>query len=91
MKITIEIPDEEIKKAIKDVLVRQIMSRETWSSGARFRKEYRESIKELIYSPEIKAEIIEKATKEAAYELRRNGMPVLMDKVMGKECENEKR
>lgn len=91
MKITVEIPDEEIRQAVKDVIVRQIMNGNGWDSGSRFRKEYKEIIKELIYSPEIKADIIERATKEAAYELRRKGMPVLMDKVMGKECENEKR
>ena len=81
MKITIEIPDGEIRECLKDKIVREIMSENSLGYGSRFRKEYKEVIKELIYQPDIKQDIIEMATKEAAYELRRKGMPVLMEKL----------
>ena len=84
MKITIEIPDEEIRERLTDTIIREIMSEESWklsAYGRKFRSMYEEIIKEMIYKPEIKQDIIEKATDKAAYELRRKGMPVLMDKL----------
>ena len=81
MRITVEIPDEEIKECLKAQIVSEIMSENSFGTGARFRKEYKEIIKELIYQPQIKQSIIEMATKEAAYELRRKGMPLLMEKL----------
>ena len=81
MQITIDIPDEEIKECLKAKIVSEIMSENSFGYGARFRKEYKEMIKELIYQPEIKQNIIEMAVKEAAYELRRKGMPLLIEKL----------
>lgn len=80
MKITIEIPDEEIRECVKKTLVNEILN-ENFGSGARFRKEYRDVIKELIYQPDIKQSIIDEATDKAAYEFRRKGMSLLMQKV----------
>ena len=82
MKITIEIPDEELRECVKDTVVKKILENNTWGSGREFRREYREIIKELIYQPDIKQGIIDSVTDKAAEEIRKKGMPVLMEKLI---------
>ena len=82
MKITVEIPDEELKEALKKEIVAMIMSDNSWRSDTRvFRKEYKEIIKEMIYKPEIKNDIIERTVNIAADEIRRKAMPLLAKEV----------
>ena len=83
MKITIEIPDEELKEIIKERMVREITA-EAWGSR-RFLKECREAVKEMIYEPKLKAQIIDKAVNVAAHEIRRKGMPILANKLLESE------
>lgn len=80
MKITIDIPDEELKERIMEQMVREITA-EAWQSR-HFLKECRETVKEMIYEPKLKAEIIDKAVNAAAHEIRRKGMPILANKMM---------
>lgn len=82
MKITIEIPDEELQECVKDAVVKKILENNTWGSGREFRREYGEIIKELIYQPDIKQGIIDSVTDKAAEEIRKKGMPVLMEKLI---------
>lgn len=86
MKITIEIPDKEIKEEIKSYMVRE------FTAGAlasrRLIKECQEVVKQMIYEPELKAKIIDNAVKKAAHEIRRKGMPILANELMENE-ENE--
>lgn len=86
MKITIEIPDEEIKEEIKSHMVRKITA-EAWEAR-RFIKECQEVVKQMIYEPELKAKIIDNAVKKAAHEIRRKGMPILANELM-EDKENE--
>ena len=83
MKITIEIPDEEIKESIKKAVVDRIIKENSWGSGRMFRKEFETIIKEMIYDPETKKDIIDKATSKAADEIRKKGMPLFMQKMTG--------
>lgn len=82
MKVIIEIPDGELRECVKDAVVKKILEDNTWGSGKEFRREYREIIKELIYQPDIKQGIIESVTTKAAEEIRKKGMPVLMEKLI---------
>ena len=46
MRITIEIPDEEIKECLKAKIVNEIISQNSSGYGSRFQKEYKEIVKE---------------------------------------------
>lgn len=59
MKITIDIPDEEIRDAVKGNIIR-----------------------EMIYEPKLKEEIIDKTVNATAHEIRRKGMPILANKLL---------
>lgn len=86
MKITIEIPDEEIKEALKEKVIDMIVNDNRWGSDGRaFRREYSDIVKEMIYKPEIKNDIINRTIDIAAQEIRRKAMP----KLFGKMMENE--
>lgn len=84
MKFTIEIPDEEIKECVKDKVAEMLHNDNRWGSDRRaFRHEYSDIIKEMIYKPEIKNDIIDKTVAMAAEEIRRKGLPKLMKEIMG--------
>ena len=90
MKITIEIPDDELKEALKAELVHRIVEDNSWHSDRRaFRKEYGQIVKEMIYQPDIKADIIQRTVEGAAAEIRRKAMPVLMKQLLGQDSEKE--
>lgn len=83
MKITIEIPDEETKEALKERVVSLIVDDNRWGSDRRaFRREYSDIVKEMIYKPEIKNDIINRTIDVAAQEIRRKAMPKLFGKIM---------
>ena len=83
MKITIEIPDEEIKEALKEKVIDMIVNDNRWESDRRaFRREYSDIVKEMIYKPEIKNDIINRTIDIAAQEIRRKAMPKLFGKMM---------
>ena len=83
MKITIEIPDEEIKEALKEKVIDMIVNDNRWGSDRRaFRREYSDIVKEMIYKPEIKNDIINRTIDIAAQEIRRKAMPKLFGKMM---------
>lgn len=87
MNINIEISDNEIEQMIKSAIQDKVTE---WikeeinncSSFHRyFEKEYKETIKEMLYEPELKQKIIDKAVKEAALEIKRKGIAKLLDEV----------
>ena len=51
------------------------------SSDLYFEKEYKETVKEMLYEPELKQQIIDKAIKEAAFEIKKKGIAKLLDGV----------
>lgn len=84
MKFTIEIPDEEIKECVKEKVAEILLNDNRWGSDRRaFRHEFSDIIKEMIYKPEIKNDIIDRTVAMAAEEIRRKGMPKLMKEIMG--------
>jgi len=90
MKITIEIPDDELKEALKVELVHRIVEDNSWRSDRRvFRKEYGQIVKEMIYQPDIKADIIQRTVESAASEIRRKAMPMLMKSLLTNQKEED--
>lgn len=84
MKFTIEIPDEEIKECVKEKVAEILLNDNRWGSDRRaFRHEFSDIIKEMIYKPEIKNDIIDRTVAMAAEEIKRKGMPKLMKEIMG--------
>lgn len=78
-KIEIEIPEEEIKKAIIDSIVEQIRRDDKYGNlRYSFKGMYAEEVKKMLYEPDLKKQIIERATTKAAHEIRRKAMPLLM-------------
>lgn len=83
MKITIEIPEEEIKEDVKRIIAAEIAKSAYASYQSReLRKMYRDIIKELIYEPKLKAEIINSTVNQAAREIRNRSVPVLTQKLI---------
>ena len=83
MKITSEIPDDELKEALKAELVHRIVRDNSMGGDRRvFRREYRKIVKEMIYQPDIKADIIQQTVESAAAEIRRKAMPELMKQLL---------
>lgn len=85
MNINIEISDEEIELMIKNAVqvtvndwVKESLS---YSSSFRkiFEKDFKEEVKQMLYEPKMKNEIIDKAVKEAAFEMTRKGLPKLLE------------
>ncbi len=87
MKIDIEISDKEIEQMVANAVQAKVNEwfKEELDRHSTFRrffeKQYKETVKEMIYDPELKQQIIDKAVKEAAYELRRKGMNKLLEEV----------
>lgn len=87
MKINIEISDDEIEQMIKTAIQEKVTEWfkeeiNKYSSFRRyFEKEYKETIKEMLYEPELKQQIIDKAVKEAAFEIKKKGIAKLLDEV----------
>lgn len=87
MKINVEISDNEIEQMIKSAIQDKVTE---WlkdeinkypSFRRYFEKEYKETIKEMLYEPELKQQIIDKAVKEAVLEIKRKGITKLLDEV----------
>ncbi len=80
MKINIDISDEDLNSMVEKAIQKEI---DEWIHEAlerrsdfrrRLEKEFATSVKEMIYEPKLKEKIIDKAVKEAAFEIRRKGM-----------------
>ena len=83
MKFTIEIPDEELKQEIKKILAGRF-ARESYDCYEKreLKRMYREFIKEMIYEPKLKAEIINSTINQAANQIRVKAVPILTQKLM---------
>ena len=87
MNINIEISDNEIEQMIKTAVQDTVTEwfKEEVKSYSSFRRyfasEYKETVKEMIYEPELKQQIIDKAVKEAAAEIKRKGIAKLLEEV----------
>ncbi len=87
MNINIEISDKEIEQMVANAVQAKVdewfkEELDNYSSFRRFfEKQYKETIKEMLYEPELKQKIIDKAVKEAALEIKRKGIAKLLDEV----------
>ncbi|MGN0163521.1 MAG: hypothetical protein ACI4EA_08100 [Candidatus Ornithomonoglobus sp.] len=83
MKFTIEIPDEELTQEIKRVIAEKF-ARESFAAYEKreLKRMYREVIKEMIYEPTLKAEIINSTINQAASQIRVKAVPILAQKLM---------
>ena len=84
MKKIIAISDEEIKERVLQVVANEI-SKEYSFEGRMFKKMYSDTIKELIYEPKLKEEIINRTVDQATAEIRKKAMPVLSERLFGGE------
>ena len=67
----------------KERVVSLIVDDNRWGSDRRaFRREYSDIVKEMIYKPEIKNDIINRTIDVAAQEIGRKAMPKLFGKMM---------
>lgn len=88
MKITVDIPDEEIAEAVKDMLVKNAVDRledELYhDSYARNRYNYREEIKKAIRSllKEHLDDLSDRAVKAAATSIENRGIKKMMEAVV---------
>lgn len=86
MKFIIEIPDEELTQEIKKIIAGKFAGEAYECYEKReLRKMYREVIKELIYEPTLKAEIINSTIKQAANQIRVKAVPILTQKLIDNE------
>jgi len=84
MKFVVEIPDDEIKDSVLRAVANEITK--TYSfEGRIFKKAYGEVIKEMIYKPDIKEDIINRTVKQAAAEIRRKALPKITEQLFGGE------
>lgn len=81
MTIKVEITDEELKECVLEIVAKKVAQENSYGVG-RFNRMYSEVIKEMLYEPKLKAELIEKATSKAAKEICRKGMPLLAEKIL---------
>lgn len=82
MKFVVEIPDDEIKNRVLQAVADEITK--TYSfEGRIFKKAYGEVIKEMIYKPEIKQDIINRTVKQAAAEIRKKALPIVTEQILG--------
>ena len=83
MKITLEIDDNELADLVKQALVEKLAgeARKGFDYTA-LRRIYADAVKEVVYDPKVKAEVIETATTKAAKEIRAKGMKQIFSKVM---------
>ena len=89
MKFEIEIPDEELKKAVKESVIKAIHDTTYRGDYRKFEKLYRDMVKEMLYEPETKKMLIDQAVNVAAHEIRRKAMPGLFDALMKGKQEGE--
>ncbi len=89
MNINIEISDKEIEQMVANAVQAKVdewfkEELDNYSSFRRFfEKQYKETVKEMIYEPKLKERIIDKAVNQAAAELKRKGMNKLLDEMKG--------
>ena len=82
MRFEIEIPDEELKNAVKETVIKAIHDTTYRGDYRKFEKLYRDMVKEMLYEPETKKMLIDQAVNVAAHEIRRKAMPGLFDALM---------
>ena len=83
MKIEIEIDENEIAELVKEKIVDELVSNVRHSFDRRLlEKTYREYVKEVVYDPAVKKACIERATSQAAHEIKAKGMKQLLGKIM---------
>ena len=83
MKFTIEIPEEELTQQIKEVIAGSL-AKQAYACYERreLKRMYREVIKEMVYEPTLKAEIIDATIEQAANQIRVKALPILTQKLM---------
>lgn len=79
IKIEIEIPDEEINKAIIEILSKKILSQHTLENRTMNKYGIADAVKEIVYTQ--KEELIERCVERASTELVKKAFPQLMDKL----------
>lgn len=92
MKFVVEIPDDEIKNSVLQAVADEITKNNSFE-GRIFKKTYGEVIKEMIYKPEIKQDIINRTVKQAVAEIRKKALPIVTEEILGERLfggENEK-
>lgn len=89
MKFEIDIPDEEIKNAVRETVIKSIRDTTYGGDYKRFARLYRDVVKEMLYEPETKRMLIDQAVNVAAHEIRRKAMPGLFDALAKGEQEGE--
>ena len=83
MRFTIEIPDEELREKIKEVIAARLARSAYENYETRELKlMYRVVIKEMIYEPALKAEIINRTVNQAASQIRSKAIPILTQKLV---------
>lgn len=86
MKFTIEITEDELKECLLEVIKKKLSSEHYYDSRV-FKKTYGDVIKEVIYEPKTKEEIINKTIDQAAKEIKRKAMPLLTNRIFGEDSE----
>ena len=83
MKFTIEIPEEELTQKIKEVIAGSF-ARQAYDCYERreLKRMYRVVIKEMVYEPTLKAEIIDATIEQAANQIRVKALPILTQNLM---------
>lgn len=78
MKFTIEIPEKELTQEIKKVIAGSF-ARQAYDCFEKqeLKRMYREVIKEMVYEPTLKAEIINSTINQAANQIRVKALPIL--------------
>lgn len=78
MKYEIDIPEEELRKEIRDIIARRFAQNAyTTYEERELKRMYREVIKEMIYEPTLKANIIESVVNQAARHISNKAIPLL--------------
>ena len=89
MRFEIDIPDEELKIAVKETVIKAIHDTTYRGDYRKFEKLYRDMVKEMLYEKETKKMLIDQAVNVAAHEIRRKAMPGLFDALMKGKQEGE--
>ena len=78
MKFTIEIPEKELTQEIKKVIAGSFAGQAyDCFEKQELKRMYREVIKEMVYEPTLKAEIINSTINQAANQIRVKALPIL--------------
>ena len=86
MKFTIEITENELKECLLEVIKKKLSSEYYFDSRV-FKKTYGDVIKEVIYEPKTKEEIIKKTIDQAAKEIKKKAMHLLTNRIFGEDSE----